>query len=174
MRTLEHGLTAADVVAAFEDQADAERAVAELRRAGFRDDHLGYFAWHPLEGMKNLIDRTYAPDGALVGMILGAVFGVWAAPVIGDQFVAVRSVLGFFELAALSVVGAAFLFAALGWEVGVRLHERGTSPPAVDPEAGPFVVTVAAAEDTDWVWLVLRRHRGYEPQRAHAPQPHAI
>jgi hypothetical protein len=174
MQAFANGSLNANIVAAFENQADAERAVSELRQAGYRREQLGYFVWHPIKGFKNLLDQDYAAECALVGTILGTVFGVWMAPLVNDHFVSVRTVLGFFELTVLSAIGFALLFAFIGWEIGTRLHESRAEAPEVDAEAGPFILTVSPGEYSDWVWAVLRRHHGYEPQPAHAPHSHAI
>jgi hypothetical protein len=172
MRAIENTIHRADVVVSFEHQADSERAISQLRRAGFRKWELGYFAWLPYGGLKNLFDRNYAPECALVGAVLGAICGVWLAPVVSGHLRSIHSVLGFVEVMALCVAGAALLFGFVGWEIGMRLHERGPeeSPP-VDPEAGPFIVTVIAGEDADLVWSVVRRNHGSEAR--HAIHAHA-
>ena len=51
MRAHDNRLHSADVVAAFENQDDADEALLQLRLAGFRDDQIGYFAQHPTRGL---------------------------------------------------------------------------------------------------------------------------
>jgi hypothetical protein len=159
------------VVAAFEQQTDAERALADLRAAGFRDDRLELFVWHPLAGLKSLSDQGYAFECMLAGGFAGAVLGLWAAPLL-HEVASVRTVFGFVELALLCTAGAALVFGVLGWELGAQVRADAEAP-AVDPEAGPFVLSADAGEDGELVREIVRRHRGYEPQRARAPHPNA-
>ena len=51
---------AADVVAAFDSQDDADEAVLELREIGVRDDHIGYFSYTPDAGPIILFGSTSA------------------------------------------------------------------------------------------------------------------
>ncbi len=163
-----------DVVAAFENQTDAERVVRQLRYAGFRNREIGQFAWLPLGGLKNLRDHDYSRECAAAGGVAGVVFGLWLAPVLSDRLVAFLSVPRLFELTVLCAAGAALFAGLIGWEIGTRLHEAGAPAPAVDPEAGPFIVTVPAGEAREWVWSVVRQHHGYRADPAAPMQPHAV
>ena len=57
------------VVGVFEDRRDADQAVAELKRAGFRDDQIGVAMRHA-EGSTEAAktDDTYAEEGAVAGV----------------------------------------------------------------------------------------------------------
>jgi len=63
------------VVGVFEQRSDAERAVEQLRRAGFRDDEIGYAArdGEPLEGGRALegTEGGEAGEGAAKGAVGG-------------------------------------------------------------------------------------------------------
>ncbi|QJW96956.1 hypothetical protein [Frigoriglobus tundricola] len=174
MRASPHTLHKATVVAAFENQSDIETAILQLRQAGFRDREIGYFAWHPLAGLKNLNDHTAGREGAIAGCVLGAVFGIWVAPLLNNWFVSASGVRVFLELAVLTTIGASLLFGFLGWEIGAHLHESTVETPATDPADGPFVLAVDADEAREWVWAVVRQNGGYEPHRATAPAPAAV
>jgi hypothetical protein len=164
----------ADIVAAFKQQSDAEKVLLQLHQAGFRSKDLGYFVWHPLAGLKNLLDRTHAFEGAVAGAILGAVFGVWVLPVVSGRLVSGLSVHGFLELTLLCVVCASLIFGFIGWAIGARIHESAAEVPVIDPEAGPFILTVSAGEDREWVWSVVRSHHGYEARHEVTVPAHQI
>jgi hypothetical protein len=86
----------ATIVGVFDDRRQADRAVDELRRAGFRDDQIGV-AWRheegefDVEGTEDATDETRAGTGAAAGVLaglgLGAVAGIGVLsgviPVIG-------------------------------------------------------------------------------------------
>src|SRR3954447_284360 len=67
------------VVAVFEDRRDADQAVAELKRAGFRDDQIGVAMRHT-EGSTGAAktDDTYAEEGAATGLLAGLGLGALA------------------------------------------------------------------------------------------------
>jgi len=171
MHALNNKLHKAAVVAAFSNQTEIEAAIHQLRRAGFRDRHIGYFVWLPLAGLKNLLDHDAGREGAIAGGIVGAVFGIWIVPLLNDWFVSASGVRAFFELAVLSTICVALLFGFLGWEIGARVHDSTLEAPATDPADGPFVLAVDAGEAKDWVWSVVRQNGGYEPHRATGHPP---
>ncbi len=61
------------VVGVFEDRAAAERAIDELRRAGFNDDQIGYVV-RDNRGTTDTVtggQKTLAGEGAATGAISG-------------------------------------------------------------------------------------------------------
>ncbi len=169
MHAPHNALHKATVVAAFQNQSDIETVVLQLRRTGFRDREIGYFAWHPFAGLKNLNDHNAGREGAIAGCVVGAVFGIWIAPLLDDWFVSASGARVFLELAALSTIGASLFFGFLGWEIGTRVHENTIETPATDPADGPFVLAVDAGTAQEWVWSVVRQNGGYEPHQATPP-----
>jgi hypothetical protein len=159
-----------DVVAAFDNQTAAEKTLHQLRQFGFRNRDIGFFVWHPLMGLKNLLDRDYALEGAIAGAVLGIVFGIWVTPVLNNQLAMVSSVDSFVALALFCTATSALLFAFLGWEIGIHVHEHGAAAPEVDP-TGSFILVVAAGEDKEWVWATIRQNGGHEPPHAIAAHP---
>src|SRR5438067_7186293 len=89
------------IVGVFEDRQQADRAVDELRRAGFRNDQIGVAFRHD-EGEFSTTDTgdtadetragTGAATGALAGLVLGALAGIGVLtgviPVIGPAIAA--------------------------------------------------------------------------------------
>ena len=161
----------ATVVAAFQNQSDIETVILQLRQAGFRDREIGYFAWHPFAGLKNMNDHNAGREGVIAGCVVGAVFGIWVAPFLNEWAVSASGVRVFLELAILTTIGTSLLFGFLGWEIGAHVHENTIEAPMTDPADGPFVLAVDAGIAQEWVWSVVRQNDGYEPHLATAPAP---
>ncbi len=74
----------APVVGVFQERAAAERAVEELRRAGFGPDQIGVVVRDTTESATPRVDADVAPEtgaavGAVTGGVLGTVLGVAVA-----------------------------------------------------------------------------------------------
>jgi hypothetical protein len=173
MHALNKQVHKADVVAAFSSQTDIEAAILQLRQAGFRNKHIGYFVWHPMGGLRNLRDHTAGREGAVAGGVVGALFGLWVMPVL-NRFVSPSGVHTFVELVFFSMVCASVVFGFVGWKLGARVHDSYAEAPAIDPAEGAFILTVDAGEAKEWVWSVIRQNGGHEPHHAMAPYPGAI
>jgi hypothetical protein len=68
------------VVGVFEDRQQADRAIDELRRSGFRDDQIGVAMRHD-EGefdIDDATDESHAGSGALTGALAGLGLGTLA------------------------------------------------------------------------------------------------
>jgi hypothetical protein len=157
----DHGnLLTPDVVAVFETQDEADQAVLQLYGQGFTDRQIGCFAWHPLTGLMNLIDRSYAFSGSVVGGIVGAALGVglaWLLNIWSDQ---ARDVRDFFGLAITAGTFLCLFGGLIGWGIGVGVHRSGVEMPAVDPTVGPFILAVHAGDQRDLAWRIVRRCGG--------------
>src|SRR5262249_20058659 len=84
------------VVGVFADRRDADQSVAELKRAGFRDDQIGVAMRHAEASTESAeTGDTYAEEGAATGLVaglgLGALAGVGVLagviPVVGPAIV---------------------------------------------------------------------------------------
>src|SRR5205814_1312884 len=145
VRAMAHNakLEAADVVAAFDNQDDADEAVLGLRLAGFRDAQVGYLTRNVRGLVIDFAGRTYVAAGAATA------FGPPLAA--GDRAIYVAG----------AVCGAILLGitgAMCGWGVwrGEAVH------PGSEVEPGRFVIAVSAGDHRDQAWAVIRRHGGYE------------
>jgi hypothetical protein len=69
------------VVGLFEDRVDAERAVANLKRAGFRDDQIGLVARCPAD--QTDADKKHQGDAGLEGAGAGAAVGAMTGAAVG-------------------------------------------------------------------------------------------
>ena len=153
------------VVGVFDNRADAEKAVEELHRAGFRDDQIGFAArgGETAEGTTEW--QTAGPGeagegaakGAVSGGIIGAILGALATgliPGIGPV-IAGGLLAGIIGGAAAGAAGGGLLGALVG-SMGVPEEEARY----YDEEfrAGRTLVTVKADGRYDEARSLLRRH----------------
>ncbi|HEX4610126.1 MAG TPA: general stress protein [Urbifossiella sp.] len=158
----------------FATRAAADRAVAELKRAGYRDDQIGVVAKD--EGGKTVkrdgsgSEETHAGEGAAIGAAAGA--GVLALGSLAVSF-AVIPVIG--PVLAMGPLAAALVSAGAGAAAGgVAGALIGWGIPEEDARyyegqvnAGRYLVTVECGQGDDARDL-LARHGGYD--RVSAPK----
>jgi len=154
------------VVGVFEDRVQADRAVAELRNAGFRDDQIGVAMRHNADDFDiddaddNSEAGTGAATGALAGLGLGALAGMGVLagmiPVIGPAIAG--GTLGVILSNAAAGAGIAGLVGAL---VGAGIPEHEATYYQGEFEAGRVVVTVHAAGRADEAETILSRYGAY-------------
>lgn len=171
----------------FDDYADAQSAVRQLREAGIPDADISVIA--------NNADKWYAPDyaaGAGKGAAIGAGFGGFGGLLAGLGLLAIPGLgpvvaVGWFAAAATGAAVAGAAGGAIGMlaEAGVAVNEaevyaesirRGGSLVSAKVEAGdkhrfeailnPSSVDIAARRDE----LAATGWRGFDP---HAPDPTA-
>ncbi|HEY3081924.1 MAG TPA: hypothetical protein VGM69_18695 [Chloroflexota bacterium] len=149
------------VVGVFEDRSQADRAVEELRRLGFRDDQIGY-AVRGTEGAADTVEtgKTAAGEGLATGAVIGGLVGAAAALLIpGIGPVVAGGVLA-------SVLGGAAVGAAaggiLGALVGMGIPEQEASYYESEFQAGRVLVTVGCDGRCAEAREVLRRFGAYD------------
>ena len=167
--------TRTTVVGVFTDRASAERAISELRQAGFLGEHIGMVA---KDERGRVIDtrtghETMAEEGATAGAIAGA--GIGAAvgfavvagmvPVIGPAIVA--GTLG--TILTNAVAGAAVAGVA-GALIGWGIPEEDAKYYENEVRSGRFLVTVDAGDRTTAAESIMLRHGGYNRATATAPR----
>lgn len=163
----------AKTVGVFETREAAERAVADLRKAGYRDDQIGVVA-RDARGKTVTTDgagETNAGEGAAIGAAAGAgalalgslavSFGV--IPVIGPILA-----VGPLAAALISAAGGAAAGGIAGALIGWGIPEEDAAYYEGEVKAGRFLVTVdqaagaaTAGAATD-ARAVLTRHGGYD------------
>jgi len=150
------------VVGVFEQRDQADRAVEELRRAGFRDDQIGY----AMRGTEPAADNNVthsgssAGEGLATGAVIGGLVGAAAALLIpGIGPVVAGGVLA-------SVLGGAAVGAAaggiLGALVGMGIPEEEATYYQGEFEAGRILVTVRADGRAAEAQEILRRFGAYD------------
>jgi len=156
------------VVGVFEDRAHADKAVADLMKAGFRKDQIGVAMRHDeTEGAVVGAEEhgshvgSGAVTGVLTGLGLGALAGLGVLagviPVIGPAIAA--GTLGVILTNAAAGAGIAGLVGAL---VGAGIPEEEAKYYHSEFEAGRTIVTVNADGRYDEATTILRRHGAYD------------
>ena len=160
------------VVGVFKEQDQAERAVGELRRAGFRDDQIGLVA-RDKKGKKVVKGKakqeTYAEEGALTGAAVGAGVGglvglgvlAGVIPVIGPAIAA-----GTLATILMNAAGGAAIAGLAGALIGLGIPEEEAEYYESELKAGRYLVTVKANRRTDEARTILRRNGGYDRHTA--------
>jgi uncharacterized protein (TIGR02271 family) len=155
-------------VGVFEDRTHADRAVAELRQAGFREDQIGVAMRHNAGDFELNMDTDEgnsevgagAATGALTGLGLGALAGLGVLagviPVIGPAIAG--GTLGVILSNAAAGAGIAGLVGAL---IGLGIPEEEASYYQGEFEAGKVVVTVQAADRVREAEEILSRNYAY-------------
>jgi len=157
------------VVGVFEDRRHADQAVAELKRAGFRDDQIGV-AMRQTGGSTGAeataeSGETYAEEGAATGLLAGLGLGALAGlgvlsgviPVIGPAIAG--GTLGILISNAAAGAAAAGLAGAL---IGYGIPEEEAQYYHSEFEAGRTIVTITADGRYDEAYAILQRHGAYD------------
>jgi len=156
------------VVGVFEDRQAADRAVTELKRAGFRDDQIGVAMRHT-EGAtgttKTSGGDTYAEEGGVAGILTGLGLGALAGlgvlsgviPVVGPAIAA--GTLGVILSNAAAGAAVAGLTGAL---IGYGIPEEEAKYYHSEFEAGRTIVTVTADGRYDEAYAILQRYGAYD------------
>ncbi len=158
----------ADVVAAFENQDDADEAVLQLRLAGFRDRQIGYTGQLPNGRTMDLLERGHGGAGAVLGGIVGAALGIALVPALTWLLTPSGGPLDSFGLSVTSAVFGALFVGSIGVWIGMSLPRRGVVAPTGHLGDGPFVLAVAAGAERDRAWTILHHH-GHDLSSGAAP-----
>lgn len=154
------------VVGVFENQADAERALNDLRAAGFSDAHIGVARKHagdPALGgeVEGSEVGAGAVSGAVAGLGLGALAGLGVLsgmiPVVGPAIAG--GTLGVVLSNAAAGAGVAGLIGAL---VGLGIPEHEAAYYQEEMAAGRTILTVNAGKRTGDAKSILRRGGAYD------------
>ncbi len=158
------------IVGVFEDRQQADRAVDELRWAGFRDDQIGvamrydhgeYAGEDAADAAEGTQAGTGAVTGALAGLGLGALAGLGVlsgvVPVIGPAIAA--GTLGVILTNAAAGAGIGGLVGVLA---GAGIPEDEANYYQGEFEAGRAIVTVQPEGRADEVRAILDRYHAYD------------
>ncbi len=165
------------VVGVFEDEDSAQRAVTELKSAGFDEGQIGF----ALRGGDSVaasagdgdtetsgMSDTDTRGGTREGGVMGAVTGASLGSIIGAA--AALLIPGFGPVLAGGILAAALTGAAVGAATGGvagALREWGFSEEEAtyyhgELEAGRTIVTVRADGRQDEARAILQRNGGYD------------
>jgi uncharacterized protein (TIGR02271 family) len=165
------------VVGVFNDREQARHAVAELRRAGFRDDQIGVVA-------RDASDRataggtetgSHAEEGAVAGLAGGAGLGVlWGLGIAAGVLPAIGPVIAGGTLAAIAASAAAGAAAAgiAGALIGAGIPEEEAAEYEREFHAGRTLVTVKAnGRETEARRILDAARMGNPVASAHLTNP---
>jgi hypothetical protein len=157
----------ATVVGVFRSRNQAERAIEELRRAGFMDDQIGMVirdaSGKPVQATNS--DNSYLDEGAVTGIVAGAGagaiigLGVLAGviPVIGPVLA-----VGALGTVLLNAAGGAALAGLAGALIGWGIPAEEAEYYEAEVKAGRFLVTVAADGRAAEARAILDRFGGFD------------
>ena len=167
------------VVGVFEERRQADRAIADLRSAGFSDDQIGIVMRSGENEFTVGGDRPSnessqvsegATSGALAGLGLGALAGMGVLagmiPVVGPAIAG--GTLGVILSNAAAGAGIAGLVGAL---VGAGIPEEEAHYYQEEFEAGRAIVTVQAGDRTGEAEAILSRDGAYNVNSRGTPRP---
>lgn len=160
------------VVGVFERREHADQAVAELHRAGFRDEDIG-FAVRGGDAPEGATDatQTQAGEGAATGLLTGGVIGGIVGAAAAGLIPGIGPVIAGGVLA--SVLGGAAVGAAagglLGALMGLGVPEEEARYYETEFEAGRTIVTVRAGERFNEADEILRSLGAYDVRQGSAP-----
>ena len=158
MHPIDHAL----VVGVFEDQTAAQRAVQELKNAGFAEDQIGVVARYeepPDTGSE-------IEEGTVVGMAAGAGIGaLWALAIaVGTAIPGVGPIItGGILTAILTGAGGGLVIGGIvGALVGLGIPEHEARFYEQEVHAGRTVVSVRAPGRYEEAHDILHRHGAYD------------
>jgi uncharacterized protein (TIGR02271 family) len=160
------------IVGVFADQSHANQAVDELRKAGFREDQIGFTGrWDEGETTDTMTteEGSQAGTGAIVGALAGAgLGGLVGLGIIAGMIPAIGPVIAGGTLAAIlaNAAGGAAIGGLVGALTGAGIPEEEAHYYQSELEAGRTIVTVKADERYDEAWTILRRHGAYDMHSA--------
>src|SRR5260221_8604350 len=155
------------VVGVFEDRTRAQRAVEELRRAGFWEDQVGVIARHYESAGAVTTAETGSKweEGAVTGAIAGAgVGGLWALGIAAGMLPAIGPIIagGLLGSVLASAAGGAAVAGIVGALIGLGIPEEEAEFYEAEFKAGRTIVTVKADGRNDEAWSILRRNGAYD------------
>ena len=166
-------MTGTTTVGVFATRAAADKAIADLRAAGYKDDQIGLVA-KDASGKTVKSDgagETNAGEGAAIGAAAGAVGGAAIGagilagiiPVIGPVLA-----IGTLGTILLNAAGGAAIAGLAGALVGWGIPEEDAKYYEGEVKAGRYLVTVDRGSRSDDPRAVFSRHGGYD--RVTAPR----
>jgi hypothetical protein len=158
--------TRATIVGVFDDRARAQKAVEELRRAGFWEDQVGVIARDHDEYRATTAESgSKWEEGAVAGALTGAgVGGLWALGIAAGMLPAIGPVIAGGLLASVlaSAVGGAAVAGLVGALIGLGIPEEEAQYYEGEFKAGRTIVTVKTDGRGDEARSILRRNGAYD------------
>jgi uncharacterized protein (TIGR02271 family) len=153
-------------VGVFQNRADAQACVNELKRSGFRDDEIGMVSRdHRGTTDADDVGDTKVEEGAAIGAAAGAGVGaLWAIGIAAGLLPAIGPVIagGLFASILASAAGAAAVGGLVGALIGLGIPEEEAEFYESEVKAGRTIVTVKAGNRHAMAHDIIERHHGFK------------
>lgn len=155
------------VIAVFDDRSEAQRAIDQLKRAGFTEKEIGVTARDvddvARRGDKGDKGETHAKEGAIAGVATGAGVGaLWGLGILAGVLPAIGPAIAGGTLAAIlsSAAAGAATAGIAGTLIGLGIPEEEANYYDREFRAGRTVVTVQALGRQAEAQAILRQAGG--------------
>lgn len=154
-------------IAVFEDRSQAQRAIEQLKRAGFTDKEIGVTARGEDDRTSTDADKggTRAAEGAATGVAAGAGVGaLWGLGILAGVLPAIGPAIAGGTLAAIlsSAAAGAATAGLAGALIGAGIPEEEAKYYENEFRAGRVVVTVRADRRLGEAQTILAQSGGYD------------
>jgi len=160
------------VVGVFRTKQQAQKAIEELRQAGFKANQIGVVARDKkLAKELKASEETYAEEGAAAGAATGlAVGGLWGLGIAAGLLTPIGPVIAGGTLAGIlaSAATGAAVAGLAGFLIGLGVPEEDTRFYEKEVKAGRILVTVKAGAKAAEAREILQRNEGYDFQSTQA------
>ena len=157
-------------IAIFDDRTRAQRAIDELKRAGFTEKEIGVTARDAGSAPEDDGHKdTHAKEGAIAGVTAGAGVGaLWGLGILAGVLPAIGPAIAGGTLAAIlsSAAAGAATAGLAGTLIGLGIPEEEARYYDEEFRAGRIVVTVDARGHLDEAQAILTRNGGYDMRSA--------
>jgi hypothetical protein len=164
-------------IAIFDDRVQAQRAIAELNRAGFTDREIGVTAREMGDADSRVTDggkKTHAKEGAVAGVAAGAGVGaLWGLGILAGVLPGIGTAIAGGTLAAIlsSAAAGAATAGVAGTLIGLGIPEDEAKYYDQEFQAGRVVVAVDAGGRFQEAQAILARNSGYDMLSRERTQP---
>jgi hypothetical protein len=155
-------------IAIFDDRVQAQRAIADLNRAGFTEREIGVTARDMGEAGGDVADggkKTHAKEGAIAGVATGAGVGaLWGLGILAGVLPGIGTAIAGGTLAVIlsSAAAGAATAGVAGSLIGLGIPEDEAKYYDKEFQAGRVVVTVDAGSRFQEAQAILMRNSGYD------------
>jgi hypothetical protein len=155
-------------IAIFDDRVQAQRAIADLNRAGFTEKEIGVTARDMGEADDRVADgdkKTHAKQGAIAGVATGAGVGaLWGLGILAGVLPGIGTAIAGGTLAAIlsSAAAGAATAGVAGTLIGLGIPEEEAKYYDQEFQAGRVVVTVDAGGRFQEAQAILMRNSGHD------------
>jgi hypothetical protein len=163
-------------IAIFDDRAQAQRAIGQLKLAGFTEKEIGVTARDSADSDVGVADggkKTHAKEGAIAGVAAGAGVGaLWGLGILAGVLPGIGTAIAGGTLAAIlsSAAAGAATAGVAGTLIGLGIPEEEAKYYDREFQAGRVVVTVDAGVRFQEAQAILAENSGYDmlsaPERA--------